>query len=113
MGRKRRALHSRKFANKYSRKYGIRRQQPPTVDEEVVPVQPPTVDEEVVPVVESVVSTALEPAPEPAPAPAPAPVIEVKEVVEPPPVPVAKPVRKARARRKPAIKTEKKVDSES
>ena len=101
MGRKRRALHSRKFANKYSRKYGIRRQQPPTVDEEVVPV------------VESVVSTAPEPAPEPEPAPAPAPVIEIKEVVEPPPVPVAKPVRKARARRKPAIKTEKKVDSES
>ena len=96
MGRKRRAAHSRKFANKYSRKYGIRRQQPPTADEEVVPV------------VESVVVPAA-----PEPEPAPSPVVEVKEVVEPPPTPVARPVKKARARRKLATKVVKKVDSES
>jgi hypothetical protein len=107
MGRKRRALTSRKLVNKYSRKYGIRPRDEgapsdpaPVVDQVVV--QPEPAPE---PVVEAVV--------EPEPAPEPSPAVEVKEVEESPLDRARSLVKKTRSRRKPAPKTAKKADSDS
>jgi|10_taG_2_1085330.scaffolds.fasta_scaffold77965_1 hypothetical protein len=102
MGRKRRALTSRKLVNKYSRKYGIRGR------EEATPVKPEPVIEQVVvapePAPEPVVEVVAEPEPEPAPSPA----VEVKEVEESPLDRARNLVKKTRSRKKPAPKKAKK-----
>lgn len=111
MGRKRRALTSRKLVNKYSRKYGIRPRDegaasdPAPVADQVI-VQPEPAPEPVVePVVEAVV--------EPEPAPEPSPAVEVKEVEESPLERARSLVKKTRSRKKPVPKKAKKADSDS
>ncbi len=107
MGRKRRALTSRKLVNKYSRKYGIRPRDegaasdPAPVADQVI-VQPEPAPE---PVVEAVV--------EPEPAPEPSPAVEVKEVEESPLERARSLVKKTRSRKKPVPKKAKKADSDS
>ena len=114
MGRRRSAAHSKKLANGYSRRYGVRRhseelpKEPELVVEESRSEPLPVVEPEPEPVVEQ--QSKPEPVVEPEPEVSPAVVVSEKQQS---PLDVAKKlVKKTRSRKKAAPKLKEKVELE-